>query len=145
MYNVCILSMASLKTVSVLDQLPNPILEYIIDNVSDNFLSGYRIPDSFLNSRCTWFVLFETQIVVVDSTKPFRVLDRFYIGDLNAEIVENDSGSFVRLSGESKNKDVYIQFDPSDSKSKLFSSVLIEQVNELEEIDGDPSDFQFVL
>lgn len=136
--------MSSLKTVSVLDQLPSPVTSYIIENVEDEFLSGYRIPDAFFNMRCTWFVLFEKQLIVIDSVKPFRVLDRFYIGDITAEEVTVDGSHFVQLVRDN-DRDVYIQVDPSDSKSKLFANVIVEQVNALEEIEGDTSEFQFTI
>jgi hypothetical protein len=89
-------------------------------------------------------VLFEKQLIVIDSVKPFRVLDRFYIGDITAEEVTVDGSHFVQLVRDN-DRDVYIQVDPSDSKSKLFANVIVEQVNALEEIEGDTSEFQFTI
>lgn len=136
--------MSSLNTVSAFKQLPSQIKTFLVENVEDEFMLGYRIPDAFFNMRCTWFVLFEKQVVVIDSVKPFRVLDRFYIGDMNAEEVTVEDSDFVKLTRDS-GKTIYIQIDNSDSKSKLFASVIVEQVNALEEIDGNADDFQFTI
>ena len=137
--------MSTLDTVNVLNNLPGSIQTYVFENVDDEFLIGYRIPDALFNSRCTWFVLFERQLVVVDSAKPFRVLDRFYIGDLSAETVEVEGSEFVRVYGEEMSRDVYIQFDSSESKSTVFSSVITEQVNALEEVKDNAEEFQFTF
>lgn len=131
--------MSNLKTTSLLESLHPNITEFISDAIYDEFVVGYRIPDSFFNFRCTWFILFETQFVIIDSVRPFRIMDGFSILDAKVEEVEKDGSNFIKIC-RSSSKDIFIPVDLDNPQSRRFSSILVEQVNsvvEEEQVDED--------
>lgn len=131
--------MRSTRTVNRLQSLPKPIRTYIVENVMDTFVIGYRIPDSFFASRSTWFMLCETQLVVIDSVYPFRVFDKFSLIDVQTDVITQDGDQYIWIHRD-ETKDIFIQLDSTDTNSTRFKSLLFEQTETIQTKKEDDSD-----